>query len=85
MSEQNQKKVDEKFSLNDVGVLNELFEVVLYDVLRRYKMVAEHSLKKEEAIAMDKQSAAFCRLCLLVKMISLYPNLIGRAILWPGT
>ena len=59
MSEQNQKKVDEKFSLNDVGVLNELFEVVLYDVLRRYKMVAEHSLKKEEAIAMDKQSAAF--------------------------
>ncbi len=59
MSEQKEEKAVEKFSLNNLDVLNELFEVVLYDVLRRYKMVAEHSLKKEEAIAMDKQSAAF--------------------------
>lgn len=49
----------EKFSLGDVDVLQELFEVVLYDVLRRSKMVAQGEIKNVEAIAMDKQSAAF--------------------------
>ena len=49
----------ERFSLADLSVLNELFEVVLYDVVRRSKMVAAGELKKEEAVAMDKQSAAF--------------------------
>ena len=40
-------------------MLTELFEVVLYDVVRRSQMVSSASLKQEEAIAMDKQSAAF--------------------------
>ena len=48
-----------RFNLADVSVLTELFEVVLYDVVRRSQMVSSASLKQEEAIAMDKQSAAF--------------------------
>ena len=47
------------FDLADVSVLAELFEVVLYDVVRRSQMVSASSLKQEEAVAMDKQSAAF--------------------------
>ena len=54
-----QEPAIERFSLADLSVLNELFEVVLYDVVRRSKMVAAGELKKEEAVAMDKQSAAF--------------------------
>ena len=48
-----------RFDLADLSVLNELFEVVLYDVVRRSNMVSSGQLKQEEAIAMDKQSAAF--------------------------
>ncbi len=48
-----------QFSLADVSILTELFEVVLYDVTRRGKMVSAGELKSEEAVAMDKQSAAF--------------------------
>lgn len=48
-----------RFNLADLSVLRELFEVVLYDVVRRSQMVAEGSLKQQEAVAMDKQSAAF--------------------------
>lgn len=47
------------FSLADVDTLYELFEVVLYDVLRRSVAVSEGKLSKDEAAAMDKQSAAF--------------------------
>ena len=49
----------QKFDLSDVSVLTELFEVVLYDVVRRSNMVSSSQLKQEEAVAMDKQSAAF--------------------------
>lgn len=48
-----------RFDLADLSVLNELFEVVLYDVVRRSNMVSSGQLKQEEAVAMDKQSAAF--------------------------
>lgn len=48
-----------QFDLSDVSVLTELFEVVLYDVVRRSNMVSSSQLKQEEAVAMDKQSAAF--------------------------
>lgn len=54
-----QETVQERFNLADVSVLTELFEVVLYDVVRRSQMVASSELKQQEAIAMDKQSAAF--------------------------
>lgn len=49
----------QQFDLSDVSVLTELFEVVLYDVVRRSNMVSSSQLKQEEAVAMDKQSAAF--------------------------
>ena len=58
-TKENKETAIERFSLADISVLNELFEVVLYDVVRRSKMVAAGELKKEEAVAMDKQSAAF--------------------------
>ena len=48
-----------RFDLADLSVLNELFEVVLYDVVRRSNMVSSGQLMQEEAVAMDKQSAAF--------------------------
>lgn len=54
-----QSPEQERFNLADLSVLRELFEVVLYDVVRRSQMVAEGSLKQQEAVAMDKQSAAF--------------------------
>lgn len=55
-----QKEVSQAiFSLADVETLYELFEVVLYDVLRRSVAVSEGKLSKDEAAAMDKQSAAF--------------------------
>ena len=54
-----EKQVSERFNLGDVSVLTQLFEVVLYDVVRRSQMVARSELKREEAVAMDKQSAAF--------------------------
>ena len=44
-----------QFDLSDVSVLTELFEVVLYDVVRRSNMVSSSQLKQEEAVAMDKQ------------------------------
>ena len=49
----------EQYDLADQSILEELFEVVLYDVVRRIKMVHEGALKTEDATAMDKQSAAF--------------------------
>lgn len=54
-----EKKLEAQFYLGDKDILTQLFEVVLYDVTRRSKMVANNELKREEAIAMDKQSAAF--------------------------
>ena len=38
-----------QFDLSDVSVLTELFEVVLYDVVRRSNMVSSSQLKQEEA------------------------------------
>lgn len=58
-STENSQDVKERFNLADLSVLSELFEVVLYDVVRRSQMVASSQLKQEEAVAMDKQSAAF--------------------------
>ena len=58
-STENSQDVKERFDLADLSVLSELFEVVLYDVVRRSQMVASSQLKQEEAVAMDKQSAAF--------------------------
>ena len=58
-STENSQDVKERFDLADLSVLSELFEVVLYDVVRRSQMVATSELKQEEAVAMDKQSAAF--------------------------
>ena len=55
----NSKDSAQRFDLADLSVLSELFEVVLYDVVRRSQMVASSELKQEEAVAMDKQSAAF--------------------------
>lgn len=54
-----EQKNEAQFYLGDKDILTQLFEVVLYDVTRRSKMVASNELKREEAIAMDKQSAAF--------------------------
>ena len=47
------------YDLADQSILEELFEVVLYDVIRRMKQVHAGQIKQEEAGAMDKQSAAF--------------------------
>lgn len=47
------------YDLADQSILEELFEVVLYDVIRRMKQVHAGEIKQEEASAMDKQSAAF--------------------------
>ena len=58
-STENSQDVKERFDLADLSVLSELFEVVLYDVVRRSQMVASSQLKQEEAVAMDKHSAAF--------------------------
>lgn len=58
-AQENQQQVVAQFDLADKDILTQLFEVVLYDVTRRSKMVANGELKSEEAIAMDKQSAAF--------------------------
>lgn len=58
-STENSQDVKERFNLADLSVLSELFEVVLYDVVRRSQMVASSQLKQDEAVAMDKQSAAF--------------------------
>lgn len=58
-STENSQDVKERFNLADLSVLSELFEVVLYDVVRRSQMVPSSQLKQEEAVAMDKQSAAF--------------------------
>ena len=48
-----------QYDLADQSILEELFEVVLYDVVRRIKRVHDGALKSEDATAMDKQSAAF--------------------------
>ena len=51
--------VPAQYDLADPSILEELFEVVLYDVVRRIKMVHAAEIKTEDATAMDKQSAAF--------------------------
>lgn len=61
-----------QFDLSDVSVLTELFEVVLYDVVRRSNMVSSSQLKQEEAVAMDKQSAAFLSAVLAGKNRTIY-------------
>ena len=49
-----QKEVSQAiFSLADVETLYELFEVVLYDVLRRSVAVSEGKLSKDEAAAVS--------------------------------
>ena len=48
-----EQKNEAQFYLGDKDILTQLFEVVLYDVTRRSKMVASNELKREEAIAMD--------------------------------
>lgn len=73
-STENSQDVKERFNLADLSVLSELFEVVLYDVVRRSQMVASSQLKQEEAVAMDKQSAAFLSAVLVGKNEQFIPK-----------